>query len=55
MKTALTDEIQWKGAQHEKVMLSFISTAVAHGVSSFDACLSLHNHTALSFVQSWVD
>jgi hypothetical protein len=21
MKTALTDEIQWKGAQHEKVIL----------------------------------
>lgn len=44
-----------KGADQFACMLSFISTAVAHGVSSFDACLSLHNHTALSFVQSWVD
>ncbi len=44
-----------KGADQFACVLSFISTAVAHGVSSFDACLSLHNHTALSFVQSWVD
>lgn len=26
-----------------------------HGVSSFDACLSLHNNTASSLVQSWGD
>lgn len=42
-----------KGADQFACMLSFISTAVAHGVSSFDACLSLHNHTAFSLLQSW--
>ena len=41
-----------KGADQFACTLSFISTAVAHGVSSFDACLSLHNHTALMLVQS---
>ena len=44
-----------KGADQFAYTLSFISTAVAHGVSSFDACLSLHNHTALMLVQSWSD
>lgn len=44
-----------KGADQFACVLSFISTAVAHGVSSFDACLSLHNHTALSLLQSWGD
>ena len=44
-----------KGADQFACTLSFISTAVAHGVSSFDACLSLHNHTALMLVQSWSD
>ena len=44
-----------KGADQFACTLSFISTAVAHGVSYFDACLSLHNHTALLLVQSWSD
>ncbi len=44
-----------KGADHFACVLSFISTAVAHGVSSFDACLSLQKHTALALVQSWGD
>ena len=44
-----------KGADQFACVLSFISTAVAHGVSSFDACLSLHNHSALTLVQSWGD
>ena len=44
-----------KGADQFACVLSFISTAVAHGVSSFDACLSLHNHTALMLAQSWGD
>lgn len=44
-----------KGADQFACVLSFISTAVAHGVSSFDACLSLHNNTASSLVQSWGD
>jgi len=44
-----------KGADQFACMLSFISTAVAHGVSSFDACLSLHNNNALMLVQSWGD
>ena len=42
-----------KGADQFACVLSFISTAVAHGVSSFDACLSLHNRSAFSLVQSW--
>ena len=44
-----------KGADQFACVLSFISTAVTHGVSSFDACLSLHNHTALALAQSWGD
>lgn len=44
-----------EGADHFACVLSFISTAVAHGVSCFDACLSLRNHTALALMQSWGD
>lgn len=44
-----------KGAEHFARVLSFISTAVRHGISSFDACLSLHNGTALALVEGWDD
>ena len=44
-----------KGAEHFARVLSFISTAVRHGISSFDACLSLRNSTALALVESWQD
>jgi hypothetical protein len=36
-------------------VLSFISTAVRHGISSFDACLSLRNGTALALIDGWQD
>ena len=42
-------------AEHFARVLSFISTAVRHGISSFDACLSLRNGTALALVESWQD
>ena len=44
-----------KGAEQFARVLSFISTAVRHGISSFDACLSLHNGTALALVDAWDD
>lgn len=44
-----------KGAEHFACVLSFISTAVRHGISSFDACLSLHNRSALSLIEGWLD
>ena len=44
-----------KGAEHFARVLSFISTAVRHGISSFDACLSLRNGTALALVVGWDD
>lgn len=44
-----------KGADHFARVLSFISTAVRHGISCFDACLSLRNGSALALVQEWVD
>ena len=44
-----------KGAGHFARVLSFISTAVRHGISSFDACLSLRNGTALALVEGWDD
>ena len=37
-----------KGAKQFARVLSFISTAVRHGISSFDACLSLRNGTCCS-------
>ena len=43
------------GATRFARVLSFISTAVRHGISSFDACLSLRNGTALALVESWQD
>ena len=44
-----------EGAEGFARLLSFISTAVRHGISSFDACLSLYNGTALALVESWQD
>ena len=44
-----------KGAEEFACVLSLISTAVSHGVSSFDACLSLRNGTALALVEGWDD
>ena len=44
-----------KGAEEFACVLSLISTAVRHGVSSFDACLSLRNGTALALVEGWDD
>ena len=44
-----------KGAEHFARVLSFISTAVRHGISSFDACLSLRNGTALALIEGWDD
>jgi transposase len=44
-----------KGAERFARVLSFISTAVRHGISSFDACLLLRNGTALALVESWQD
>lgn len=44
-----------KGADHFARVLSFISTAVRHGISCFDACLSLRNGSALALVEEWVD
>ncbi len=44
-----------KGADQFARVLSFISTAVSHGISSFDACLSLYRGTALSMVQGFQD
>ena len=44
-----------KGADHFACVLSFISTAVRHGISSYDACLSLRNGTASVLVESWID
>lgn len=43
------------GADRFACLLSFISTAVRHGISFFDACLSLRNGTALALVDSWYD
>ena len=43
------------GATRFARMLSFISTAVRHGISSFDACLSLRNGTALALIDGWQD
>ena len=42
-----------KGAEQFARVLSFISTAVKHGISSFDACLSLYQGTALVMVQGF--
>ena len=42
-----------KGAEQFARVLSFISTTVRHGISSFDACLSLHQGTALAMVQGF--
>jgi hypothetical protein len=36
-------------------VLSFVSTAVRHGISSFDAYLSLHNGAALALIEGWDD
>ena len=44
-----------KGAEQFARVLSYISTAVRHGISSFDACLSLRNGTALALVEGWDD
>ena len=44
-----------KGAEQFARVLSFISTAVRHGTSSFDACLSLRNGTAIALVEGWDD
>ena len=44
-----------KGAEQFARVLSFISTAVRHGISSFDACLSLRNGTALTLIEGWDD
>ena len=44
-----------KGADQFARVLSFISTAVSHGISSFDACLSLYRGTALSMIQGFQD
>ena len=44
-----------KGAENFACVLSFISTAMRHGISSFDACLSLRNGTALALVDGWHD
>ena len=44
-----------EGAAQFAQVLSFIATATKHGISSFDACLSLRNHTALSLVDGWLD
>ena len=44
-----------KGAEQFARVLSFISTAVRHGISSFDACFSLRKGTALALVESWQD
>ena len=41
------------GADHFARVLSFVSTAVRHGISSFDACLSLRKGTALALIESW--
>lgn len=42
-----------KGAEQFARVLSFISTAVRHGISSFDACLSLHRGSALAMLQGF--
>ena len=42
-----------KGAEQFARVLSLISTAVRHGISSFDACLSLHQGTALAMVRDF--
>ncbi|MBR1708461.1 MAG: transposase, partial [Clostridia bacterium] len=42
-----------KGAEQFARALSFISTAVRHGISSFDACLSLHRGSALAMLQGF--
>jgi len=42
-----------KGVEQFARVLSFISTAVRHGISSFDACLSLRHGTALALVEGW--
>ena len=42
-----------KGAEQFARVLSFIPTAVRHRISSFDACLSLHQGTALAMVQGF--
>ena len=44
-----------KGAEQFARVLSFISTAVRHGTSSFDACLSLRNGNAIALIESWGD
>ena len=44
-----------EGADQFARVLSFISTAVNHGISSFDACISLYRGTALSMVQGFQD
>lgn len=44
-----------KGADQFARVLSFLSTAVNHGISSFDACISLYRGTALSMVQGFLD
>jgi hypothetical protein len=40
---------------YDCIVAAGISTAVRHGISSFDACLSLYNGTALALVESWQD
>ena len=44
-----------KGAEQFARVLSFISTAVRHGISCFDACLTLRNGSALALVEAWGD
>ena len=44
-----------EGADQFARVLSFITTAVSHGISSFDACHSLYRKTALSMVQGFQD
>lgn len=44
-----------KGAECFASVLSFISTAASHGISCFDACLSLRQGTALKLVKGWQD
>lgn len=43
------------GAEQFATVLSFISTAARHGISCFDACLSLRQGTALKLVEGWQD
>ena len=43
------------GADNFACLLSYLSTAVAHGLTSFDACLALANGSAMNLVGAWLD